>query len=175
MSAAAARAALASIGADLTALSGAPDDRRGNALLMRVGGVALGQATIGDLATVPVWLRGTREAHRRLALRLALLSIAPVLASSIDGRWLGAIATLAGEEMLDWAIQSADMTERADDVPHAPERIEARGFALLRSQLSPALHGYLGWAPLDDVTYRPAHDPALVASWLDAALAAEAA
>lgn len=171
MSAAAARAALASIGSDLTALSGAPDERRGNALLMRMNGVALGQATIGDLAAVPVWLRGTREAQRRLALRVALLSIAPALASSIDGRWLGAIATLAGEDMLDWAIQLADTINGTKDAPVAPAKIEARGFALLRSQLNPALRDYLGWAPQGDLP----HDPVLVSTWLDAALTAEAA
>lgn len=175
MTAAAARAALASIGANLAALSGAPEERRGNGLLMRLEGVEPGQVSFDDLAAVPVWLRSSRKQQRRLALRVALLSIGPILAGSIDGRWLGAIATLAGEEMVDWAIQSnaqAAVATEADVETVEPARIEGLGFAMLRSQLGPAQHGYLAWAPSGEKTVENSR---VVAGWIDLALAAEAA
>lgn len=156
MNAAAERAALAAIGRDLIALSGDPGERRAAALLSPAPDRPA--ACFRDIAGAPDWLRLPREEQRLLAIRAALLGMAPMLAGSIDGEWMGELAKLAGEATLDWAIA------QAGDVPGAglsaipADEVPAAGFALLRAALPAPLAPYLDWA---DSTCTPPGDAAL--------------
>ena len=90
------------LGAIATDLLGSDRATRRVARLERVLAVAPRPAlTLEDLAAVPTWLRRPVEARRALAHQAALLGIAPALARSIDGRWLGALAAAAGDATLD--------------------------------------------------------------------------
>ena len=172
MSAAAQRAALAAIGSDLVAVSGGSGERRATALLRRVGGRSDGAATFDDLRDVPDWLRFPAPKQRRLAMRVALLWMGDALLTSIDGTWLGRLAEVAGEDILDWAIDTAPDLPNLAVEPLAPEELEAHGFALLRSRLPAPLHAYLAWHAAPSEVASP---DGAVAAFLAAALRAEAA
>lgn len=157
MSAAAERAALAAAGRALIAPAGNAGARRAASLLASPD--APPPADFAALLAAPAWLRWPADRQRRLALAVALRSEAASLARSIDGIRLGALAKVAGEDAVDWAIaRGADEEARAD--PNvAPEALAARGFAILRAGLPAALRGYLGWASRDAVA---AAAPAMV-------------
>jgi len=142
VSAARQRAALAASGRALAAARGSAAERRGAGL-----GAANADAPptrFDALLDAPDWLGWPAAERRRLAHAAALASIAPALAQSIDGAWLGALAKVAGEDLLDWAVS---LGEGADG-PSAPVRLrpdelEVRGLAVLRADLPPALRGLL--------------------------------
>lgn len=146
MSAAAERVTFAAIAADLVALRGAADERRAAGLLPLSDDSPT--ADFVDLLSAPAWLRWPREAQTRLAHAAALRSIAPLLAGSIDGAWLGALAVVAGEETLDWAIGWGEDIPCLSDAAIAPDTLAAHGFATMRAALPPGLRAYLEWAPL---------------------------
>lgn len=142
MSGAAARAALAAVGRDLgTAASG----RRAAAWLSPPRDAAPGGFAMLSLA--PGWLRSGRDAQRGLAQAAAVFALAPALAASIDGAWLGSIARLAGEVALDRALAVGADTPGggAGEVP--ADALEALGFDLMRAALPEELRSYLNWAP----------------------------
>ena len=140
MTGAAQRAALAAIGRDIAA--------RGNPGQWRAAGLAscdtpAPPADFGALASAPDWLKWSHGDLDRLALAVALRSIAPALATSIDGNWLGSIAATADEAMLDWAIAEHDgRTSSASDML-AADALRPRGFAILKAALPPGLRGWL--------------------------------
>jgi hypothetical protein len=141
------RAQLAAIGCDIVALDGAPADRRGAALLRRLSGQAEPQLSLGDLALVPGWLRLPRLAQRRLARHAALASLSAALLRSIDGRWLGELATVGGEDAVEWAMNVDPAMAQARALPPVEaDALEARGFALLRETLPTPLRELLNWA-----------------------------
>ena len=139
------RATLAAIGNDLVAVDGGPGHRRAAMLLKQLNGCDDPVASFTDLPNAPAWLRLPAAAQNRLALRVALLWMGDVLAGSIDGAWLRGLAEVAGEDLLDWAIETIPA------MPAAPARrleageLEIHGFSLLREQLPMALRGYLPW------------------------------
>lgn len=147
MSAAQSRAALAAIGCDILALEGGPGERRAAALLDELGQRRRPSTNLADLAQVPDWLRSPRPAQRRVAIAVALLSMGPALSTAIDGGWLGRLADIAGEDVLDWAIERADTVGVVDGTALDPDAVEARGFSLLRALLPPSLRDFLRWAP----------------------------
>lgn len=145
MRAADTRATLAAIGNDLVAVEGGPGARRAALLLRHLNGCEDPVAGFTDLPNAPAWLRLPAAAQRRLALRVALLWMGDTLAGSIDGAWLGALAEVAGEELLDWAIGTAASMPAAPARRLAPDELEIYGFSLLREQLPMPLRGYLPW------------------------------
>lgn len=109
--------------------------------------------TFSVLLTAPDWLRWKPEWQTKLANAVALGAAGSQLICSIDGKWLGALADVAGEAALDWAIRrhesgrdnhlsaetggnSATWSE-----PMA-ETLTDRGFAILAATLPPALATY---------------------------------
>ena len=144
MSAVAERAHLAAVGGDLARLVGDAGWRRGQALL---GVRADAPASFADLARVPRWLRCSPSGLVDLARRAALIAIAPALAASIDGAWLGELADRAGEPALDRAIGLADELPTDGLSPLPAEHIDGLGFDLMRATLSGAIQRYLAWAP----------------------------
>ena len=145
MSAAAERAALAAIAGDLLAVRGDAGERRAAGLLARSDEAPA--RDFADLMGAPAWLRRPREAQTRLAQAMALRSIAPALAGSIDGGWLGALADVAGEDAVDWAIAKGADAPRAGDAPVAADTLTVHGFAMLRGALPEGLRCNLSWAP----------------------------
>lgn len=145
MRAAEQRATLAAIGNDLVAVEGGPGERRAALLLRHLGGCADPVACFTDLPSAPAWLRLPAAAQRRLALRVALLWMGDALAGSIDGAWLGGLAEIAGEDLLDWAIETVPALPAAPARRLEPDELEIYGFSLLRAQLPMALRGYLPW------------------------------
>ncbi|KQT35020.1 hypothetical protein ASG29_02490 [Sphingomonas sp. Leaf412] len=155
MSAAAERAALARIGANLIAMAGERGDRRARS----VGGDRrpVPPATgFADIAAAPVWLQSPREELTRLALRAALIAMAPALAASIDGGWLRELAALTGEGALDHAIALAPSIPDGGIAAVPVDATKALGFDVLRAALPPALHRYLDWAPGGEAPCPPA-------------------
>ena len=146
MSAAAERAALAAIGRDLTEAQGGAGTRRA-AMLTRPPGDPP-PAAFDLLNQAPEWLRFSPERQTRLAQLVALRSIAPALAASIDGAWLGTLAALVGEPALDWAIAGASAADGPSDATLAPADLAPTGFSMLAAHLPPELRAYLAAAPL---------------------------
>lgn len=149
MSAAAARAAFAEIGRDLIANGGPASARRVAPLLVAATPAPATQFVV--LEAVPAWLRWPHDRLERLSRAVALRSLSATLATTIDGALLGAVASAAGEDMLDWAIASAP----AANVGEAPlpafaaDSLTRIGFAILRAGLAPQLRGYLDWTSGD--------------------------
>ena len=137
------RRALAAVGTDLVARHGGPGERRGQALLRRLAQAPHAAVGLDDLAAVPGWLRLPEAAQRQVATRAALLSMAPALAGSIDGALLRGHAEVAGEDALDWALEAAGQVAAEPLPPVAPERLRARGLALMRAALPERLRPLL--------------------------------
>src|SRR5687768_16126832 len=116
MKAAEQRATLAAIGNDLVAVEGGPGNRRAALVMKHLNGCPDPVACFADLPNAPGWLRLPAAAQRKLALRVALLWMGDALAGSIDGAWLGGLAEVAGEDLLDWAIGTISA------LPDAPAR-----------------------------------------------------
>ncbi|MEG3175307.1 hypothetical protein U1872_03635 [Sphingomonas sp. RB3P16] len=162
-----ARRQISAIATDLAARDGGPAARRGAALLRRLDGTDEAAVAISDLALAPAWLRLPRAAQRRIGRLAALVSIAPHLAKSIDGAWLGGIATVAGEAAVDWAI--GEIVDPTMVLPIVDaDHLAARGASLLRASLPVALRGLVvpSGDRLDDVA--PAIALACVARALSA-------
>jgi hypothetical protein len=134
------RRTLAAVGRDLRARDGGPGEQRGGALLRRIAGACDCPIGFDDLDAVPDWLRLPRAAQRRIAQRAALLSIAPTLAGSIDGRVLRDYARVTGEEALDWAIDRAEAVPTHGLPPCEADALDARGRAMMRAALPDRLH-----------------------------------
>lgn len=145
MRAAERRATLAAIGNDLVAVEGGPGHRRAALLLKHLNGRDDPVACFADLPDAPDWLRLPAAAQHKLALRVALLWMGDMLADSIDGTWLGRLAQVAGEDLLDWAIATSPSMPAAPARRLEPGELEIYGFSLLREQLPMALRGYLPW------------------------------
>lgn len=148
MNAAAERLAIATAGRELVAARGGAGERRAAALLARPA--APPSTAFAALLDAPHWLRWPAARQVRLAQVVALRSVASALARSIDGVWLGALAEVAGEDAIDWAIARGAGEEHRATPPVAPAALAARGFAILRADLPAALRGCLSWAPHDD-------------------------
>lgn len=162
MSAAAQRAAFADIGRELLAARGNAGERRAAALLARAEMPP--PAQFERLSAVPDWLRWSPERQMALANAVALRAIAPALALSIDGGWLGGLARVAGENALDWAVaRGAEHPNAQSKTSTAlvPDDLTAVGFATLRAALPLDLRGYV-------------HGPAAEPLPADAAIIAEA-
>ena len=144
MTAAAARAELAAIGGDLAGLGGSGGWRRARVLL---GSVTEEPVGFEDLARAPAWLRRSRTELTALAQAAALIAMAPAIASSIDGGWLGELAERAGEPALDRAIALAARVPAGGLPPVSATTAEGLGFDLMRAALPRALSRYLAWAP----------------------------
>ena len=170
MSAAAQRAELAALGRDLIMGRGTPGEQRAAALL--TPSTDTPPSNFADLLGAPEWLRWPRGRQERLAQVVALRSVAPALAGSIDGAWLGALAEAAGEDAVDWAIAAG--MDRAQDAgqPVAPGELAARGFAILRAGLPAGLRAYLDRTPMSGTM--PA-EPEIVADALAFVAAREGA
>ena len=173
MTAAASRAELAAIGRDLIALEIGQGARRSAAFLDRLAAPSAAHPItptprFADLRSVPDWMRCPREHQTKIAHAAALASLAPLLAASIDGEWLGGLAKVAGEDLVDWAIDLPDASGEASVAPVDPALLAAHGFGLLRASLPPVLHTYLSWAP-GSVSAADADDRA---RWTGAALGA---
>jgi hypothetical protein len=145
MRAAEQRATLAAIGNDLVAVEGGPGERRAALFLKHLNGCDEPVAGFTDLPNAPDWLRLPAAAQRKLAFRVALLWMGDTLAASIDGAWLGRLAEIAGEDLLDWAIETIPGLPKAPARRLEPEELEIYGFSLLREQLPVGLRGYLPW------------------------------
>ncbi|AQR73322.1 hypothetical protein [Sphingomonas sp. LM7] len=145
MRAAEQRATLAAIGNDLVAVEGGPGSRRAALLLKQLNGCEDPAACFADLPSAPAWLRLPAAAQRKLALRVALLWMGDTLAGSIDGAWLGKLAEVAGEDLLDWAIATIPTMPKAPARWLDADELEIYGFSLLREQLPMPLRGYLPW------------------------------
>jgi hypothetical protein len=170
VSAAAQRAELAALGRDLMALRGTAGERRAAALLTPCPDTP--PSRFADLLRAPEWLRWPRAAQEQLAQVVALRSVAPALAGSINGAWLGALAKAAGEDAVDWAIAAGMDRAQAEGQPVAPGELAARGFAILRAALPPGLRAYLVGVPISG----PASaEPEIVAEALAFVAAREAA
>lgn len=142
------RAALAAIGRDLLAQADDAGARRGAALLGSPGPRrSVPRASFADLSAAPPWLRRSRDEQRRVATRAALLAMAPTIAGSIDGEWLGDLARATDDATLDWAIGFAAGVPDGGIAAIAAPEIEAFGFDLMRATLPPMLATYLAWAP----------------------------
>lgn len=140
MSAVASRREIAAIATDLSARAGGIAERRGAVLLRSLRGEREAAVAIGDIASVPGWLRLPLAAQRRIGRLAALVSIAPHLANSIDGAWLGGIAAVAGDAAVDWAIDQQVALEMVLP-PVTGDALAARGSALLQASLPAALRG----------------------------------
>jgi hypothetical protein len=139
------RAVLAAIGNDLVAVEGGPGYRRAALLLKHLNGCEDPAACFTDLPDAPDWLRLPSAAQHKLALRVALLWMGERLAASIDGAWLGALAEVAGEDLLDWAIGAIPSMPAVPARRLEPGELEIYGFSLLREGLPMPLRGYLPW------------------------------
>ncbi|MDV3457212.1 hypothetical protein RZN05_09480 [Sphingomonas sp. HF-S4] len=139
------RATLAAIGNDLVAVEGGPGSRRAALFLKQLSGCEDPAACFTDLPSAPAWLRLPAAAQHKLALRVALLWMGDALGGSIDGAWLGKLAEVAGEDLLDWAIATVPEMPAAPSRRLEPDELEIYGFSLLRAQLPMALRGYLPW------------------------------
>lgn len=114
------------------------------ARLRRLAGQRWTAISFGDLAQAPDWLALPVADRARLARLGALAALAPALARSIDGRWLGRLAAEVGPDDLDWAIGlgARAPAEPADDWRTRP--LDELGPALLAAALAPALGARLG-------------------------------
>ena len=93
----------AALGALATALR---DEAPRAAMLGRaLAGQCRAATQFEDLAAAPSWAGWAPAERVRLGQRAALAAIAPSLAVSIDGSWLGQFAKRAGDDALDWAIR----------------------------------------------------------------------
>lgn len=155
-SAAAERAALASLGRDLA--------RAGRAEALVTGRGPVPPARFNDLRAAPDWLRLPSDALRDLARRASLQSAAATLAAVIDGALLGDVAQVCGEAALDDAIAAADPD---DDRPIPPaDAIEADGLTLLAAALPASLRAYL---PGGGAGAFPFSDAARARRWVERA------
>ena len=159
---------MAAIGCDLLELDGSPGERRAAELLDRLAGRTSSAPSLDDVTEVPSWLRLPRPALQHLAIAAALLSMGTGLSTSIDGSWLGRIAEMAGEDLLDWAIGRGGGLSVHERASVMPEALEARGFSLLRAGLRPSLRVYLRWAPGDVACADPREVDVLIAAALEA-------
>jgi hypothetical protein len=134
VSAAAERAALATLGRDL---GGAAGWRRRAWFDPHAPAVRW-----EELALVPAWLRTDAAAQDALARRVAVLALADELARSIDGAWLGTVAEAAGSAAIDHAIARAG-TGLPQCAWADAAALPALGMAILRRALPPGLRAVL--------------------------------
>jgi hypothetical protein len=156
----------------LVAQRGSNAERRSFALVQagqRCEPAALSFEMLGEL---PDWMRAPRQVQADMARRIALLAMGPALARSIDGGWLTALADVAGEDALDWAIDNVvgDAEDGADvAITVAPDRLEATGFGLAAATLPPPLRPLMDWARPETIDpHHAAHAPKWLAAARDA-------
>lgn len=141
MTAAATREELARIGGALLATSDDAGPVRARTFAGRPSEHAAIRGFDALMAT-PDWLRSSPSQRARIARRVALAAMAPSLAVSIDGAWLGEIAKICGEDELDRAL--ATVAGEVETLPACPAAmIEARGFTILRQSLPPQLRRFV--------------------------------
>lgn len=102
-----------------------------------LAGVPRSGARFEDLAPAPEWLGWSAERRERLGRATALAAIAPALAASVDGRWLGGLARAAGDDLLDWA-RALPVTDPAIP-PFASTELDRVGASALRDAVPPSL------------------------------------
>lgn len=131
-----------------------PGSGRADRLRRRLAGHEDRGISLAELAALPDWITA-RESQVAIARRAALLSMAPALAASIDGGWLGALAAVAGEGAVDDAIAMADRIGDAGLPPLPADELERHGFALLRATLPPHVARLLDESNDDPETLEP--------------------
>ena len=134
------RARLATIAA---ALAGDGQDARAAALGRALAGKVRASVRFEDVANAPEWLTLSLPERRRLGHRAALAAIAPALAASVDGAWLGGLAQVAGEDELDRAMALAPRAAMTLPVFRADE-LEVVAGGLLRAAAPAALRDFAG-------------------------------
>ena len=87
----------------------AAGETRSAILSRRLAGTLRTAAAVASLEKAPDWLCREPAERRQLGYRAALAGLGPALAASIDGRWLGGLAAVAGEDALDWASAQRDV------------------------------------------------------------------
>lgn len=148
MTAVAERARLAGIGADLARLAEGSGARRTRAWS---GAVVQGPTELADLKQAPAWLRRSRPELTALVGRAALIAMAPAIAASIDGGWLGDLAECGGEPALDAAIALAGEVPNGGLLPVSADAVAGLGFDLMRAALPSPLRRYLAWGSAGSV------------------------
>lgn len=128
----------AGLGERATAIMGSEGPAARAAVLGRLlAGAPRSGAQFEDLAAAPDWLGWPVERRQRLGRAAALASIAPSLAASVDGRWLGGLAKMAGDDLLDWA-RMLPVTEAALSA-FAADEIDRVGASALRDAVPGSL------------------------------------
>lgn len=115
---------------------------------------------LAALTAVPAWLRIDPDARARVARRAALAGIAPLIARSVDGAWLGGLARAAGDDALDWAAGQPG-PQRLE--PFDGSRLGAIADGLIRAATPAALHDFVE-------SGEPGIEPGAAASLLEAAM-----
>ena len=145
------------LGAIAAELAGDRVTRRSAMLARVLAGRPRRAVTIEALASAPEWLRLDTAARRQLGQRAALAAIAPAIAHSVDGSWLGGLARVAGDAAIDWAAKSGG----SDQIMPAfsGDQLDAVGAGLIRAATPAAFRGFVDDA---DCAIDPAQAVALV-------------
>lgn len=120
---------------------------RAAALGRQLAGTLRGATRFDDIVAAPAWLGWSAADRLRLGRHAALAAMSPQLAASVDGRWLGGLAKIAGDDVLDWARTQAT----------AGPSVAAFAAADLDEVASSALRGALPIS-LRDLVAPPARD-----------------
>lgn len=138
----------AELGVVAGGLAGEGARRRSASLARRIAGSTRTAVALDDLAQAPSWMRLGDTARAAVGRRAALLAIAPALARSVDGSWLRGLASVAGEDAVDWAA-AQPAPQRLDAFSGAEIEVIAAG--IVRIATPPALRDFVadGDAPID--------------------------
>ena len=134
------------LAANAMALATDPLPRHAAALSRRLAGRPRPALRIADVASMPEWLRLTPTERQRLGNRAALALIAPAIAASVDGCWLGGLARIAGDDALDWANRIAPHVS-ASAAPFDATALPGIAAAMLRNAAPAALRDHVAPAP----------------------------
>ena len=121
-------------------LAGDAPSPRAAMLGRTVAGQERAAVPLQALADAPAWLALPQAERHRLGHRAALAALGPELGRSIDGKWLGGLAQVAGEAALDWAATVEGATVRLPRFE--ADALDAVASNLLRSAVPIALRDY---------------------------------
>ena len=131
----------AAVGVLATAIRRGDATPRAAMLGRKLENKARSPSNFGDVEAAPEWLG--RAAADRLALgrRAALAAIAPAIAKSVDGGWLGGLAKIAGDTALDWAA-ALDVPPTSTMPRFAAHDLDAVAASALRAGVPPSLRDH---------------------------------